>query len=547
MTFCHRLDLNVYDITGTTLQATLPASGVAFSKGLGGGGFLSASIDARLPALVADPTMLDDCVIKVAVPLTDGGAATEILAYANRARNGTLHSGAGEQTREIRQAPTIFTAWMQDAILHTEANDIAQFAAPLDGKRYFGYQSTIYNPATTDSALWGTPSTATGKQNATGGDRAGNPDGWPTELGDAYWITRGATNNGNRHLFIKDVVVPTSCYLTVYFSADETCSVWFAGQRIVDTSSSETGYQQISTWSGWVTSGTYRLAVSKLTVVSRGGDGVDPILCAVASNTDNGGIQDILVVTNATWKVHTMDPITGEAPSLTPGQIVLELLEQAQDRGVTTLATVTTDVTATADSASAAWPQREERAWRLGYDSMFDMMESLGDLPFAPDLTPARVLKVWGNKGTDRSASVVIEALVGADSITEQGVGVAATYLPVETDDGWVTVENAGAQATYGRREQALSLGNAPSTAQGKRLGQKVLDTRLAIPTSEWSVDFYATATTVPFYSFVEGDTVMVRYGGVSYPRVVLDIGASAEHTEAIIRWTIKTGLPEGT
>jgi hypothetical protein len=119
---------------------------------------------------------------------------------------------------------------------------------------------------------------------------------------------------------------------------------------------------------------------------------------------------------------------------------------------------------------------------------------------------------------------------------------VVGTYMPVETEDGWVVVENAAAATTYGRRETALSLGNAPSIAQGRRLGQKVLDDRLSRPETEWVVQFYATARCTPFVDFNLGDTVGIDLNGTVTPRVVLDIAGQADHTEGIIRWTIKTG-----
>jgi hypothetical protein len=542
----HRSEIKVYDRAGGGTPVSLPMTDIGFSVGLGGGGFLSCQIDARHASIAAAPTLLDDCVIKVGIPLDGTDTATEILAYANRARNGILWSGAGEKVRQVRSAATLWAAWSQDAILHTEANTIPQMAAPENGKRYFGAQSTIYDPSADPDYTWGTPSDSAGQQDATSGDRAGNPDGWPTELGDAYWITRptGTDAELSRHLFVADCVVPTDCYLTVYFSSDENCAVYFAGELVLNWSASETGYEQIGTWSAWVTAGTFRVLVDKTSIVSRGGDGVDPILLAVASNTDNGGIDDILLVTNdSDWVCYAMHPVTGEAPALTPGEIMLELHSQAAARGVDTWAAITPTFTATADTDSTAWGMREERDWRIGYDRHLDMVEGLGDTGTDIEITPDLDFNAYYDRGTDVSATVVIEALVGADEITEDGVGVTGTVLYVETEDGWTPqLTNAAGLAAYGRREAALSLGNAPSIAQGVRLGQKVLDERLARPTEEWSVEFYAATGCVPFVDFGLADTVSVKIGATAVDRVVLEIGGSAPHTAAIIRWTIKTG-----
>jgi hypothetical protein len=550
----HRCELRLADRFGASLEQNLPAVGVSFSVGLGGGGFLSCEVDSRAHPVASTPDILDDCVIRLAVPLDGTDTPTEILAYAPRARNGILWDHAGGRSRSIQSAPTLFTAWAQDAVLHTEANDIPQMAGE---QRYFGFQSSIYDFAGDPDYTWsGSPSTSAGQQDSTTGDRAGNPDGWPTELGNAYWITRpsGTSADDSRHLFVADVTVPTDSYCTVYFSADESCAVYFAGQLVIHTSSSETGYENVDTWSAWILAGTYRIAIDKTSIVSRGGDGVDPVLLGFATNNDNGSIDTVLLQTNdADWWCYAMHPVTGEAPSLTPGEILLELHSQAADRGVNTWAAITPTFSATADSSATSWGMREERTWRIGHDRYLDMIEGLGDLGLDIEITPALDLNAYYERGTDLSATVTVAALdpanpsasgVGTDSITESGVAVVGTVLQVETQDGWVPggLVNAAALSTYGRREASLSLGNAPSIAQGVRLGQKVLDERLARPTAEWSVEFYAVTGAVPFLDFNLGDTISVKIMGVSTPRVVLEIGGQADSVNAIIRWTIKTG-----
>ena len=84
----------LYDATGVAGQ---PGEGYVDTQAvgeLGGGGFVSFTADARLAALVSAPTLLDDCVIHVCTIVTDGGSMTPVAAYANRARCGTLWSGA---------------------------------------------------------------------------------------------------------------------------------------------------------------------------------------------------------------------------------------------------------------------------------------------------------------------------------------------------------------------------------------------------------------------------------------------------------------------
>ena len=540
---CHRSELRVYDRTGAGSYTVLPAVNVSFSKSLGGAGFLSATFDARIAELVAAPAMLDDCVITLCTVQTDGGAMVPVASYANRARNGVLHDGADTRTQEVRSAPTLWTAWSQDAILYPEGNRFAQMTM---GERYFGFMSTQYDFNADPDFTWGTPSDSPGQQDSTTGARAGNPDGWPTDLGDAYWITRpvGTTEDKSRHLFVANCTVPTDCYLTVYFSSDESIAVYFGGAMIGQTSSSETGYQDVQTWSAWVVAGTYRVAASKTSIISRGGDGIDPILIGVASNNDDGSVNDVLLVTNnSDWKSFAMHPVTGTTPSLTPGEILTQLHKEAKARGVSTWTGLTPTWSKTQGSDAKPWQKREERVWRNGYERYLDMVEDLGDLGIDIDITPSLVFNAYADRGTDRSATVTIEALVGADSITEQGVGVEGTMLLVETEDGWTAeLTRAAAVTAYGRREMALSLGNAPSIKQGTQLGQKVLDERLSKALTEKTVEFYALPGCVPFSSFDLGDTVSVKIGTTTLKGVVLDIGGQQDSTEGIIRWTAKIG-----
>ena len=537
-----RCELRLADRVGADLGLTAPAVNISWSVELGGKGYISFDVDARSDLVTAHPTLLDNCVIRLAIPLGQGRPPSNVAAYANRARSGVLWSGAGKRVRQVRAAPTLWTAWGPAALLHTEANTIPQMAGE---QRYFSAAASIYDPATDPDFIWQTPSDSVGQQDSTSGDRAGKPDSWPTELGNAYWITRpGSATDETRHLFIADVDVPSDCYLTVYASCDENLAVYFAGELVIRTSASETGYEHVDTWSAWVTAGTYRILADKTSIISRGGDGHDPVLIGVATNHDNGSIDDVLLVTNGgDWRVYTMHPVTGVAPSLTPGQIMLELHSQAAARGVDTWAAIMPTFTATHDSDGVPWAHREERTWRVGYDTNLDMIEGLGDLGVDVAITPSLRLQAYAGEGADLSGSVVVEALVNADDITEQGVAPTGTVLYVETQDGWVPdpLVNAAALAEHGRIETSLSLGNAPSTAQGARLGQTVLDERLSKATTDWSIDFYATTGCMPFYDFTLGSIVTIKIGSDSTRRVVTAIGGSAPHVGAITRFTLAT------
>ncbi len=131
---------------------------------------------------------------------------------------------------------------------------------------------------------------------------------------------------------------------------------------------------------------------------------------------------------------------------------------------------------------------REERAWRVGYDRHLDMIEGWVTSAIDPDITPvlrARGLVRAGHRQDPPPSSSPPSSKPTASPRT--GTGVAGTYMPVET------ARRLGHRRERHRRrhlrapgDRPVSLGNAPSIAQGRRLGQKVLDDRLCRPETEW-------------------------------------------------------------
>lgn len=547
MGIAHYSELRIYsrpvpaDLS-PNLLATLPASNVSFSVEVDGGGFLSASFSSLLDEIVATPGLLDDCLIKLAIPLEDGEDPVEVELYVPRSPDGVLLSGKRSPTREVVAAPTATIAWLQDAVLHPESNSIGRRSAE---DRWFGYMSTRYEPSDYGDD-WDTPGYNVA-QNATTGRKAGQPSEpkpWPDWAGGARWITRGATTNGLRHLFIADLVIADDTTpIRLICSSDESISVYLASELVAQTQSDETGYTSYQQFDTVLDSGTYRVAIDKTSIVSLGGDGVDPVLLAIAEIDDAGeAVGSPLLTTNATdWQVFTLDPEDGEAPSLSPGAIAAELFEQAQARNVTTFDAMTIDFDDFTDSNDDAWEHREERVWRVAFDSYADMLEGLGDLPFVPRITPGYVFQAFVSRGADVSGSVTIEALVGLAEAEEQGAPISGNYMPVLTQDGWVLTAASSSQTTYGRREIGLSLGNAPSVAQGKRLGSAQLEL-ISVPTSEWSIEFYAVEGCVPFLDFNVGDVVTVSIGGVGTERQVLALAGTQGHTSELIRWSARLG-----
>jgi hypothetical protein len=293
------MELRVYDSVGGGTPVNIPATGVRFSVGLGGEGFLSCDVDARAEPLASDDTLLDDCVIKVAVPLADSESAVEVAAYANRRRNGVVWEGSGRKVRSITGAASLWMAWAQDAILHPESNKMVRLTAQ---DRYFGWMSRVYDYDNDPDFTWSAPASI-GKQSSSDiGNRVGNPEGWPAELGDAEWLDiAGAATTTVRSLFVADVVLSEPTAVEIYYSGDESAVVYFGGELVIQTTTTETGFTDTSTWKGFMPAGTHRLGIDTSHVYTRvGGNGQDCVLVGVVSLDTDDNIDEVLLVSNTT-------------------------------------------------------------------------------------------------------------------------------------------------------------------------------------------------------------------------------------------------------
>lgn len=524
---CEFAELRLYDVTGVNRLATLPVSGLEWSDDVGGYG----GVKFTASTLAVDPDALTDCVVKVATPLTAGAEPTEITAYAVRG------NGRNPVARTVDvSGNALLPVWSTDAVIRPEFGG-DKMPRGSGEQRGLSWVSSAYDPATDPDEPWDLLSVSSRTTMPT-------EPAWPTGSG-AQWITATTVANGLRKLFRAWLVVPNDYTLIrTYFSSDESATIWVGGEALIQTDNVEVGKKETHKADRVFMAGTYAVAVDTATHVtprSEGGDGVDPILVAIAQINGVGDALSWLLVSDDSW-VATRRQITGPGsapPGPTPGALVELLATEAADRGVTTWVGLTRDFDGALDSDGNPWTTTEERIARYSFDTYLTFFDGLGDVACDMRITPELVLQARVFEGVDLSTGpspVILRPSVGVKAYTETVQAITGTVADAYTVDGWITVTDLDATV---RREFVLSLGTAPSLSQGERVASEAI-AEFSQERSDASIEFIATANAVPYQDFRPGDTVLVEASkGVYTARRILSLGGKGTSP---VTWTAELG-----
>jgi hypothetical protein len=530
---CAYAELRVYEMDGSTPRGVLPCvSGPDGSDEVGGGGAVTFSVPMADPKLAADPTLLDDCVVKVAMPLAAGAAPTEVAAYAVRGGVKRDVLARGARVAEVGGV-SLLQAWGRDAVVRPEYGgaDMPKLAGE---ERVIGWQSSAYDPDD-DPSEWETPGTFSRTF----------PAGWPSGTG-AVWLNVGSPGPGTRMIGRAWITVASLGVIRFHYSADESSTIWVAGEPLIRTDEQEYGRNKTAVGERTMQPGTYAVAISTDLVDSgSAGDGQDGWILAACS-LDNAGLPDdwLLASTTSTFVAALLTTADGTPPGPTPGGVARLLMAEAQARNVTTWDALTADFDDAEDSDGQAWGEVEERTLRYSVDTYAAVFSGMGDVEFDPRITPGLVLQARRFEGQDRTtgdAPVVIRRADNATTIQETTIGVAATVLDAYTRDGHLTVTDTAGVAAYGRREGGVELGTATSVSQGRRVVLASL-AQLAHVGTTADVEFIAVPGCVPYADFWPGDTVLVSSGDGSTTVARRVLALAFEGGERPVRWTAEVG-----
>lgn len=511
--------VRVYGPSGTgAALGVLPHEDLQFSVERGGGG------GCTFTALWDDLDDLSawDSVIHVEL-LTPPTTWTPVAAYALRP---PFRRDAVGRPRVQCTAVALLEAWASETVILPEysVGDIPRGAGTDRG---VGWMSTAYDPTTDPNEAWDLCYNTA---------RTTLPTGFPSGSG-AEWISAtGATDTAERKFFRSTITVATESMVQVWVSSDESGTLWLAAEPVCEVTASEDQGATFETARILMQPGEYGIGFATESVWSTGGDGVDPVLIAVAVLDPDDGTPDswLTVSDESTWVACRRDDLpTDEPPGPTPGATIGYMVQEAQDRGASGWANVTLGFDAEDDSYAEAWGANTiiERVVRYGSDTFWSVWGMLAETAEVDLwLTPALVLEAAPTQGETTAVTLDTSDI---ETMSDQSARDPGTWAAGYALDGWMT-----ATAGTPRREYAVELGTATSRAVAAR----VLAADLA-ENGRWDGSIRLSATApVPLLAFNVGDTIGCTYADAPASLAVLSVSASA--AEASLRWDLEVSEP---
>jgi hypothetical protein len=541
---CSLVELRVYDRDATTLRNTVSATGASWLDPLGEIG--SATLTAPLvqTVLAADPTLLNDSIIKVATNLTGTTTLTEVFGFLGEGGELTLISDAENAGKERSLQCRGLLGILDDWIVYPETG----IHARSGDRRTFGWMSAA-SARWFDETQWtGTIRGVRWEDVSSSSDRYLKPKNWPDLK--AQWVDAG--NNKEKQYFRTSLTVDSDTAVRMYASADDSMDVYLDSELIISSKAVETGYTEMSHWRGVLTAGTHTIGIKFIKDLSWtwgagwlgdiSVDTYDRMIFTCCSIRPNGAIKEVLRHSSdsAHWLAIGIDDGV-QPPAWSAGGIIGQLVREARTRGVDTANTMAFGYTDTQDTDGNNWPDLHERSWPVGTSGSKVAMD-LGEHDIDFDMTHDLTLNAYVNQGSDVSATVALEQGVNLLSYKARHTPVLATSLLGRTRRRWISRTDSGAEAVYDRREGWLSLGNAASRLQGRHHLDRALDDT-ARDRYSYTAEFVAVTGCVPYLDFGKGDTVMA-YDQTMTATPLRVVSISGSVGEGPIRWTVELEEP---
>lgn len=218
---------------------------------------------------------------------------------------------------------------------------------------------------------------------------------------------------------------------------------------------------------------------------------------------DNGKEADVVVRTNTNWQVSSTEPYWR------PAMILRELIEEAATRGVYRLGGYTFGYTISTPS-SGSWTTQVDLTLKVGA-ALSTVLDDMVDLGHDFWVNPVTLeVEAWESRGTDRSATVLLDTGVNLISYTTQIERPLRTVALVRTKDGWLQAANNTLRDANGWREVFLEFGSTRSEDVARRNAQRHLARTGKTQVVTSGVDVAVVSGAVPYVDFDVADVVSV-------------------------------------
>jgi hypothetical protein len=512
-----RARVAIYSKDGATFLGYMPVKGLKFSEDIGGGG--SCTFDV----LYSDYDGIEawDSVIKIQLERAPG-VWVNGPAYVSRHQ---YSHRAGSRWFSI-QCRGLLEAWASETVLLPEyvVNTMTKRARE---ERGIGWMSTSYDAANDPYETWGA---------IMHDGRSSRPEDWPSGSG-AEWITAQGSSQASECKYFRHKLTITgtaSRFVRFWLSSDESATLWVAGERVIETSSTEDGYKTCEKQSMRMFPGTYVVGIRTDTVYSKGGSGTDPVIaCGAIINEDGDPSTWIMRTDNATWIACRRDdvPPNDVPPGPNPGVVIRGLVNEAKERKASGWPKVTFGFTTLKDSYNVSWGRNDvtEQLHRYGQTTYWDLFQQWGesgevDVWMGADY----VLHASLTQGRHRALTFTETHFSTFNTAGTEGNG---NWVVGQGHGGWI---NAGSKVP--RREYALEVGTAYSRPALTKIAKASLKDawrwdasgRMNPPQAGW----------IPYYDFGLGDDMAVHYQGVIHNLSVTSL--SAEAGEGGLLWDVE-------
>lgn len=505
------LELTVYEATDPTTAIDILARATGISAleeiptGNGAGSFSLLSTD---PVFVDNPNI---CDYRNVVKLTCNGRVTNAFLIQNQTAS-QLDTNTGQDIQNTYTGEGLRT-WFNDAVVYPELGLIASSG----DNRYFNFAAQLGDPKLLgdwlDSSLWAAPVVNASYSTAPPTPSArwsGSPSGWPAAANGAKWVWNAPysltnTPAGDVYFRREFDITGDNASIDLYITADDYYEAYIDSQLVSSTTNTPDNWQSTYKVTMPLPAGHHVLGIKGTNSATTLGPA--SILAAMFySPNDSAGTQGSLILQTGDSGGWICRGYPFFPPGWTVGAVLLQLLSEAQARGVLFPSFLTPTFTASVDSNLKLWQSQYEWNFSVGasYADVLAQIESLGyEIWIDPDTFQ---LNAAPKRGTVRSTTVSIAT--GLNLLSSDGSAQAdiTNAIAMKSNDGWSETTSADSIAKYGRIEGSSSI--TGSMVQGSDLATSLLNSK-SNPETGASYGFTPSPGCIPYVDFFVGDYVL--------------------------------------
>ena len=362
--------------------------------------------------------------------------------------------------------------------------------------------------------------------------RKGFPKNWPDKNAKWMWYGDPKSNqpDGRIGYFRLPFTTASANGFRIFITADDRFWLWVDGDMVLKGKN----YKRVYRTTIDLPAGDHVIAVK---VRNRSDNGsARKNMCGLLFSMfhlNNDGDRTSVAYRTAGgngWKGR--DPSIADPPGWDAGDIMKQLMNEAQARNARGPLLISEGWTGTNDSEGNAWGIKHDRSISIGTDLLsvlLQICETHVDCRM-DGMTLNMFNQDYGSDLTTGSNPVTLRPAVDLQEVQHEGdhSGVK-THLLIRTADGW-TQKDSGNIGPKGRREGLFTASNAHSDKAAERLAMRVFKTRSDVVDAT-TLKTRATSASKPWADYDLGDWVFVPISGLRdfERRRVWGIGATED------------------